>query len=582
MPTKITNTQDVTNFFKDGYVSRTVATRDGANNIKLYEDTLKTTNDIITVEPITSQFSVETALKLFDTRFEYFKFPVQTVAAGSLQKIDSAINEDVSNTLSNISFEQDVITRRMELTPAEENSDVIRWDVPTPWWGADFFALGEVPTYGNSSRTRPYEGEPDDPDTLFVPAYRKAFVDNKLRYSEGYDPLKVKLTGAVAYFGPERIPFTNGNSVKPGWFRVTPEMLSQIRAGGQLKGGSQSSRNPWKRNIKFKLNVQWQPDKQIINTFNGREFIIAEGYVKNPLTSLDVASPHKTWTNFYNGAFLIASLETDPWNGAWRYETPSVDPMAPVFIQSTSNHPVHKLIFREEGQGQNDVNRGLIGAWEPMKNEYQTMTIEYVVDSRWLLQDVDISPNAYAANGEYREFTWKMLGNHPIIITNAAWDISIEELPDDYVSNSSFGYRNERPREEESGDAVWQKMNQFRSYYARYNAQSNLDWVGGVRRVVGRNILAAQSGNTIKPICYTDLDGKWKPLLKYDDWEYKFVPNNGDPELTVNPDLFDAGYFSKRKTNVENNKSYNSYDYKGDMAGPYGFFSRLDTIIQTS
>jgi hypothetical protein len=76
--------------------------------------------------------------------------------------------------------------------------------------------------------------------------------------------------------GLQTIPLSNGNSPRPGWIRITPEMLSQIRSAGQVKGGQNPNANPWKRNIKLKFSVNWNPENGVINAFESRNLSMTE------------------------------------------------------------------------------------------------------------------------------------------------------------------------------------------------------------------------------------------------------------------------------------------------------------------
>jgi hypothetical protein len=75
--------------------------RDKAGNIIATSDT--SSNSLIIIEPVTTIYTMESALNVFDTRFKYFKFPTNTIAA-----LETDINIDTTD------FESDLLRRLIE------------------------------------------------------------------------------------------------------------------------------------------------------------------------------------------------------------------------------------------------------------------------------------------------------------------------------------------------------------------------------------------------------------------------------------------------------------------------------------
>ena len=520
---------DATNFRKDGYVSRTQAKRDGAGNIKLYEDTAELTNTTIMVEPVTSQFSVETALKLFETRFEYFKFPVQTVATGSLAKIDESINEEVANSLAGVSFEQDVITRRMELVPLVEGSDVIEWLVPTPWSGINFNDLDSLFKENSKSTLK---GN-----------YLNSFKNNVLR----------TVDNKTVWSGFRRIPMSNGNSPRGnGWLRITPDMLSQLQRGDKLKSTKKPmdpKYAPWKRNIKIKFTISWRPEDNTINSFKGKDGHYADFSGKT--------------ANFHSGVCLFVRLVTDPWSDTWNRDETYNEPEQPLFIQSTR-----------------DINWSLVPYLQAMIDDTtskedrqithpnQSMSVEYVIDSNELLEDINNDPNITAYRGNYREFALEAISNHPSIITQCVAEISVEELPDDYIDDPGFGWDDNLPKvgygQYLTKDDVQLKYDQFRSLFGKFTYRRH--WFSGVRTIDGKHIIAAQQGKSILAIGGTNKDSNW--VRMYNWTGYKWDISKTGLEYTINTNLLNAGYA------VNNN-----FTAAGKLTAAATAFTELDTIV---
>ena len=65
------------------YVSNdtNIIPRDSAGNILMQEGS--TTNPLLIIDPVTERISTKSALRVLDTRFQYYKFPVQVRAISS-------------------------------------------------------------------------------------------------------------------------------------------------------------------------------------------------------------------------------------------------------------------------------------------------------------------------------------------------------------------------------------------------------------------------------------------------------------------------------------------------------------------
>lgn len=96
-------------YHKDGltYISNdtSVIPRDGAGNIALNENS--TTNPLLIIEPTSTQVITKSILRVIDTQFNYFKFPVQA------NTIDTTVDLDLS-----LDFNNDLIYARYK--PSED------------------------------------------------------------------------------------------------------------------------------------------------------------------------------------------------------------------------------------------------------------------------------------------------------------------------------------------------------------------------------------------------------------------------------------------------------------------------------
>lgn len=70
-----------------------VIPRDSAGNIRMEADSAE--NPLVVIDPVTENILTRSALKVIDTQFQYYKFPVQVRASGSLDlNVDLALNND--------------------------------------------------------------------------------------------------------------------------------------------------------------------------------------------------------------------------------------------------------------------------------------------------------------------------------------------------------------------------------------------------------------------------------------------------------------------------------------------------------
>jgi hypothetical protein len=88
--------QQQAKYYKDGldYISNdiNIIPRDEIGNIVLNEDS--TTNPELVISAVTEQISTKSVLRVLDTRFQYFKFPVQ-IARGDTFNINTGFNIDI-------------------------------------------------------------------------------------------------------------------------------------------------------------------------------------------------------------------------------------------------------------------------------------------------------------------------------------------------------------------------------------------------------------------------------------------------------------------------------------------------------
>jgi hypothetical protein len=88
--------QQQAKYYKDGldYISNdtNIIPRDEVGNIVLNEDS--TINPKLVISAVTEQIATKSVLRVLDTRFQYFKFPVQ-IAQGDTFNINTGFNIDI-------------------------------------------------------------------------------------------------------------------------------------------------------------------------------------------------------------------------------------------------------------------------------------------------------------------------------------------------------------------------------------------------------------------------------------------------------------------------------------------------------
>jgi hypothetical protein len=90
--------------------------RDGAGNIQLQEDS--ETNPLLIIEPVATTITLNSVLKVLDTRFQYFKFPATTrVIQTSTASIDLNVPE----------LEQDINTELRLPLLTDDNNQIITY-----------------------------------------------------------------------------------------------------------------------------------------------------------------------------------------------------------------------------------------------------------------------------------------------------------------------------------------------------------------------------------------------------------------------------------------------------------------------
>ena len=558
MPTPV-NTQDATNFLNNGYVSRTVASRDGAGNIKLSADVTSTVNSTITVESVTSQFSTDTALKLFDTRFEYFKFPVQTVAASSLANIGTNINQEVTDSLAGVSFEQDVISRRLELIPSAPGVSK-SWSVP-PCWSGYFI-------YANQQNL--WKGKRFNLTNRLNESVRTSLYNSFREFAE--KPISTNPSEATSTLGKwisspgfTTLTLSNGNSPnKPGYFRITPDMIKQIKAGGKISGT-----DLWKRNIKFRVKIKWDIDDIIKHGLMSGENVWLSGY--NGASQATPASEKSH--QIQNGVMFMIQLTAEPLTGRlWN------DDVLPRFVQSTSNfsigvprtferlnnaRAIRPITYRKESTSPEtlyeQIARGSTNRYvenadfqrfggaspyvadasptNPTGNSVygQELEFDYVIDSRELLF---IPPGRDREEGEYREYALQVASNYKTYIKDASWDIFIEELPSNIMEDTAYGMTSNDPKKTlkifNPGTSEY-KYNQYRSLFAFIRDQSYK--IGGVRTIFGKNVLAGFNWSSNRVIGYTlpnNAEHPWDTLMSWDQSVLQWRPRHSFTKYTGN------------------------------------------------
>jgi hypothetical protein len=127
--------------------------RDDAGNIILM-DSDSTKNNVIVIEPIRKYYTVDNVLRVLDTNFEYYSFPVSTIESEAVETFDIDLTE-IEKELADLEKEQekDLITRDYLIEPLTDDDGLpkpfrkINTTKPNKWY------LGD-----NSAATKTYPG----------------------------------------------------------------------------------------------------------------------------------------------------------------------------------------------------------------------------------------------------------------------------------------------------------------------------------------------------------------------------------------------------------------------------------------
>lgn len=149
------------------YISNneSVIPRDNAGNIVLQENS--TTNPLLIIDPVTELITTKSALKVLDTRFQYYKFPV-TIKPSA----------DVEDLVIDLDFESDTIAARF-IIPAAIDA----------------------------------QGQPQTLQRIAT-----SYSDNWFT------------NGGESTQGTSRLPFAGGNQSEIGSYTITPDVLDALRA----------------------------------------------------------------------------------------------------------------------------------------------------------------------------------------------------------------------------------------------------------------------------------------------------------------------------------------------------------------
>ena len=149
------------------YISNneSVIPRDSAGNIVLQENS--TTNSLLIIDPVTELITTKSALKVLDTRFQYYKFPV-TIKPSA----------DVEDLVIDLDFESDTIAARFTI-PATIDA----------------------------------QGQPQTLQRIAT-----SYSDNWFT------------NGEESTQGTSRLPFAGGNQSEIGSYTITPDVLEALRA----------------------------------------------------------------------------------------------------------------------------------------------------------------------------------------------------------------------------------------------------------------------------------------------------------------------------------------------------------------
>jgi hypothetical protein len=152
------------------YISNneSIIPRDAAGNILMEEGS--TNNPLLIIDPVTEQITIKSSLKLLDTNFQYYKFPV------TINPINNVIDLDID-----LDFESDSIAAR--------------YTIPS---------------------TIDAQGQPETLKRIGTGTLTTWFTNNVSKQQ-----------------GFTRIPFAGGIQTEPGVFELTPSILNALRNSGK-------------------------------------------------------------------------------------------------------------------------------------------------------------------------------------------------------------------------------------------------------------------------------------------------------------------------------------------------------------
>jgi hypothetical protein len=137
--------------------------RDDAGNIILM-DSDSTKNNVIVIEPIRKYYTVDNILRVLDTNFEYYSFPVSTIESEAVETVDiDSELADIERELADLEKEQekDLITRDYSIESLTDDDGLpkpfrkISTTKPNKWYLGDNSA--ETKTYPGGYRILPFK-----------------------------------------------------------------------------------------------------------------------------------------------------------------------------------------------------------------------------------------------------------------------------------------------------------------------------------------------------------------------------------------------------------------------------------------
>jgi hypothetical protein len=141
--------QQQAKYYKDGldYISNdiNIIPRDEIGNIVLNEDS--TTNPELVISAVTEQISTKSVLRVLDTRFQYFKFPVQ-IARGDTFNINTGFNIDIDTITTELKLP-------IQVDSANQPIDLIKINTS---YNSDWFYGEEAAQISSGFKQLPFVG----------------------------------------------------------------------------------------------------------------------------------------------------------------------------------------------------------------------------------------------------------------------------------------------------------------------------------------------------------------------------------------------------------------------------------------